>query len=121
MTVRVTKQDRDRIDHIKEGGGYMPARIAKELVLDESYKDINKRGYIYESPDGGETIYRRTASYCDVGGVKIAIDKPDQLQFNFTESREQEDIDLMNEISDKISQVTKLIGEVNEGFKRLSK
>ena len=42
MTVRVTKEDRKRIDHIKEGGGYMPARIAKELVLDDSYKDINR-------------------------------------------------------------------------------
>ena len=81
MTVRVTKEDRKRIDHIKEGGGYMPARIAKELVLDDSYKDINKRGYIYESPDGGKTIYRRAASYCDVSGVKI--DKPNQLELEF--------------------------------------
>ena len=121
MTVRVTKQDRDRIDHIKEGGGYMPARIAKELVLDDSYRDINKRGYIYESPDGGKTIYRRPASYCDVSGVKI--DEPEQLELNFNKLEEQlkeNDINArMTEMENKISQVVTLMDEITEGIKKL--
>ena len=49
MTVRVTPKMRKRIDAMKN---------KKELVTDQSYKDINKRGFIYESPDGGKTIYR---------------------------------------------------------------
>jgi hypothetical protein len=50
-------------------------------VLDESYKDNKKRGYIYESPDSGKTIYRREI-YDDISGVKL--DKnPDQLEFEF--------------------------------------
>jgi len=81
----ITDKDRQHIQHIQNGGGYMSARVAKgfkEIVLDESYKDINKRGYIYESPDGGKTIYRRAASYDDVSGVKL--DKnPNQLEFEF--------------------------------------
>ena len=121
MTVRVTKEDRKRIDHIKEGGGYMPARIAKELVLDDSYRDINKRGYIYESPDGGKTIYRRAASYCDVSGVKI--DKSEQLELNFNKLEEQlkeNDINArMTEMENKISQVATLMDEITEGIKKL--
>ena len=121
MTVRVTKEDRKRIDHIKEGGGYMPARIAKELVLDDSYRDINKRGYIYESPDGGKTIYRRPASYCDVSGVKI--DEPEQLELNFNKLEEQlkeNDINArMTEMENKISQVVTLMDEITEGIKKL--
>ena len=121
MTVRVTKQDRDRIDHIKEGGGYMPARIAKELVLDDSYRDINKRGYIYESPDRGKTIYRRPASYCDVSGVKI--DEPEQLELNFNKLEEQlkeNDINArMTEMENKIFQVVTLMREITEGIKKI--
>ena len=45
MTVRVTQKMRKRIDAMK-----------KELVTDHSYRDIHKRGFIYESPDGGKTI-----------------------------------------------------------------
>ncbi len=121
MTVRVTKEDRKRIDHIKEGGGYMPARIAKELVLDDSYKDINKRGYIYESPDGGKTIYRRAASYCDVSGVKI--DEPDQLELNFNKLEEQLTENVVNEqvanLYGKLLKMTTLIDELAEGIKKL--
>ena len=82
MTVRIDiKKDRERMEHLKEGGGYVSARLAKELVLDESYKDNKKRGYIYESPDSGKTIYRREI-YDDISGVKL--DKnPDQLEFEF--------------------------------------
>ena len=66
MTVRIDiEKDRERMEHIKEGGGYVSARLAKELVLYESYKDNKKRGYIYESPDGGKTIYRRATQPCE--------------------------------------------------------
>ena len=66
MTVSVTKKDRERIEHIKSqgitdkdrqhiehiqnGDGYMSARVAndfKELVLDDSYKDIHNKKWIY--------------------------------------------------------------------------
>ena len=61
MTVRVDKEMRERID-------------AKKI-------DINKKNYIYESPDNGTTIYRRKI-YDDVSGVKL--DKnPNQLEFEF--------------------------------------
>ena len=140
MTVSVTKKDRERIEyiknqtitdkdrqhieHIQNGGGYMSARVAKgfkEIVLDESYKDINKRGYIYESPDGGKTIYRRAASYCDVSGVKI--DEPEQLELNFNKLEEQlkeNDINArMTEMENKISQVVTLMREITEGIKKI--
>ncbi len=70
MTVRVDKEMRKRIDAMK-----------RELVTDNSHRDIHKRGFIYESPDAGKTIYRREI-YDDVSGVKL--DKnPDQLEFEF--------------------------------------
>tara|TARA_Y100000034_G_scaffold100756_1_gene124550 strand:- start:691 stop:867 length:177 start_codon:yes stop_codon:yes gene_type:complete len=47
MTVRVDKEMRKRIDAMKK---------EKELVTDNSHKDIHKRGFIYESPDAGKTI-----------------------------------------------------------------
>ena len=56
--------------------------------------------------------------------LKHIIDQstPEQIMKDFSKvDKMLDNIDLMNEISDKISQVTKLIGEVNEGFKRLSK
>ena len=72
MTVRVDKEMRERIDAMKK---------EKELVTDNSHKDIHKRGFIYESPDNGTTIYRREI-YDDVSGVKL--DKnPNQLEFEF--------------------------------------
>ena len=53
MTVRVTQKMRKRIDVMKK---------EKELVTDNSHRDIHKRGFIYESPDGGKTIYRTAQS-----------------------------------------------------------
>ena len=129
MTVSVTKKDRERIEHIKSqgitdkdrqhikhiqnGGGYMSARVAKgfkEIVLDESYKDINKRGYIYESPDGGKTIYRRAASYCDVSGVKI--DEPDQLEFSFDEL--ETDKKAISLLSKRVLELEELVTKIRD-------
>ena len=56
MTVRVTPKMRKRIDAMKN---------KEELVTDQSYKEINKRGFIYESPDGGKTIYRDAQQHRD--------------------------------------------------------
>ena len=78
MTVRVTQKMRKRIDARKR---IVAMKKEKELVTDSSHRDIHKRGFIYESPDGGKTIYRRPSSYCDVSGVKI--DDPEQLKFDF--------------------------------------
>lgn len=113
MTVRVDKEMRERIDRIKKDN--------KEIVLDDSYKDINKRGYIYESPDNGKTIYRRAASYCDVSGVKI--DEPDQLEFNFNKLEEQLTENDVNEqianLQDKLFKMATLIDDLAEGVKKL--
>ena len=112
MTVRVDKEMRERIDRIKKD---------KEIVLDDSYKDINKRGYIYESHDNGKTIYRRAASYCDVSGVKI--DEPDQLEFNFNKLEEQLTENDVNEqiatMQDKLFKMATLIDDLAEGVKKL--
>ena len=112
MTVRVDKEMRERIDRIKKD---------KEIVLDDSDKDINKRGYIYESPDNGKTIYRRAASYCDVSGVKI--DESDQLEFNFNKLEEQLTENVVNEqianLYGKLLKMTTLIDELAEGIKKL--
>ena len=55
MTISVDKEMRERID-------------ANKI-------DIKKENYIYESPDGGKTIYRseiyNPTAYDDVSGVKI--------------------------------------------------
>jgi len=64
MTVRVTPEMRERID-------------AKKI-------DMQKENYIYESPDGGKTIYR-SEIYDDVSGVKI--DDAEQLLLPFDETR----------------------------------
>ena len=60
MTVRVDKEMRERIDSNKI--------------------DMKKENYIYESPDGGKTIYRseiyNPTAYDDVSGVKLdAVDE----------------------------------------------
>ena len=115
MTVRVTQKMRKRIDTMK-----------KELVTDNSHKDIHKRGFIYESPDSGKTIYRRPSSYCDVSGVKI--DEPEQLEFNFNNieddvnERAEKNLDEQlpkRIIWAKISQIYILIGEITEEVKKL--
>ena len=105
MTVKVTQKMRKRTDAMK-----------KELVTDHSYRDIHKKGFIYESPDDGNTIYRRPTSYCDVSGVKI--DESDQLQFNFN-NVEDEVNEWLEKMEDKISQVATLIGEITEEVKKL--
>ena len=108
MTVRVTQKMRKRIDAMK-----------KELVTDNSYRDIHKRGFIYESPDNGKTIYRRPSSYCDVSGVKI--DGPEQTEDDINERPEKNlDEQLPKRIIlAKISQIYILIGEITEEVKRL--
>ena len=149
MTIKVSKKMRKRID--KE----MKKRIAaekveymanyrggiknkRELVTDQSHKDIHKKNLIYESPDGGETIYRAEIDlssdstahvykpvHDDVSGVKI--DKPDQLEFEFDEFKADTQYQagysdamvFMEEVGDKISQVATLLGEVTEGINKL--
>ena len=135
MTVRVTQKMRKRIDAMKK---------EKELVTDDSHKDIHKKGFIYESPDNGKTIYRKPSSYCDVSGVKI--DDPEQLKFDFNNTakkkasaryqaeldflyvalekdkekeKENEVMELVLKMEDKISQVATLIGEITEEIKDL--
>ena len=133
MTVRVTQKMRKRIDAMKK---------EKELVTDDSYKEILDRRdekkkwiyttldggktWIYTTPDGGKTIYRQPLSYCDVSGVKI--DESEQLQFNFNnvedEVNEQVEKNPDDQISKriilaKISQVATLIGEITEEIKDL--
>ena len=104
---------RKRIDDMKN---------KKELVTDQSYKDINNSGFIYESQDGGRTIYRQrprvdfsSTEYCEVSGVKI--DRPQQLEFNFNGKEEVEEVVL--EMQAKISQIAILLGEVTEGIWKL--
>ena len=135
MTVRVTQKMRKRIDAMKK---------EKELVTDDSHKDIHKKGFIYESPDNGKTIYRKPSSYCDVSGVKI--DDPEQLKFDFNNTakkkasaryqaeldflyvalerdkereKKNEAMELVLKMEDKISQVATLIGEITEEVKKL--
>ena len=60
MTISVDKEMRERID-------------ANKI-------DMKKENYIYESPDGGKTIYRseiyNPTAYDDVSGVKLdAVDE----------------------------------------------
>ena len=106
MTVRVTQKMRKRIDAMKN---------KRELVTDDSHKDIHKRGFTYESPDNGKTIYR--TEYCDVSGVRI--DKPDQLEFEFDEFKADaqyqagysDAMAFMEDRGRKISQVATLLGE----------
>ena len=108
MTVRVTQKMRKRIDAMK-----------RELVTDNSHRDIHKRGFIYETPDHGKTIYRRPSSYCDVSGVKI--DGPEQTEDDINERAEKNlDEQLPKRIIlAKISQIYILIGEITEEVKKL--
>ena len=119
MTVRVTQKMRKRIDARKR---IVAMKKEKELVTDDSYKEIldrrdEKRKWIYTTPDGGKTIYRQTLSYCDVSGVKI--DESEQLQFNFNDIEDKINA-RMEKMEDKISQVATLIGEITEEIKGLS-
>ena len=127
MTVRVDKEARARIDniknitmetkqhidHIKKGGGYMSSRVAndfKEIVLDDSYKDIHNKKWIYTSPDAGKTIHRRpiesyvdgSPDYDDVSGVKL--DKKSTEQISFVE------------IFDRISSIEREVRNLRDRF-----
>ena len=112
MTVRVTQKMRKRIDAMKK---------EKELVTDNSHRDIHKRGFIYESPDNGKTIYRRTVHtpsiqkgsqefYDEVAGIKL--DKnPDQLEFKF-DNKEAQRIKKIEDVLDKLNAIEAQIREV---------
>ena len=109
----ITKETKQHIDHIKKSGGYMSSRVAndfKELVLDDSYKDIHNKGWIYTSPDGGKTIHRRpiesyvdgSPDYDDVSGVKL--DKKSTEQISFVE------------IFDRISSIEREVRNLRDRF-----
>ena len=89
--------------------------------VDASELNINERKYIYESPDYGNTIYRRTACtpsaykgsiefYDEVAGVRL--DKhPDQMELNFNNKGSQR-IKKIEDILDKINALEAQIREV---------
>ena len=106
MTVRVTQKMRKRIDAMK-----------RELVTDNSHRDIHKRGFIYETPYNGETIYRRPTSYCDVSGVKI--DEGEQLHFDFKEDEVNERVEKMEDILDKLNTIETQVREVRKSLVEL--
>ena len=83
MTVRVTPEMRERID-------------AKKI-------DMEKENYIYESPDGGKTIYR-SEIYDDVSGVKI--DTSEQLKLQFDEF--EADKKAINTLSKRVLEILSL-------------
>ena len=109
----ITKETKQHIDHIKKGGGYMSSRVAndfKEIVLDDSYKDIHNKKWIYTSPDAGKTIHRRpiesyvdgSPDYDDVSGVKL--DKKSTEQISFVE------------IFDRISSIEREVRNLRDRF-----
>ena len=107
MTVRVTQKMRKRIDTMK-----------RELVTDNSHRDIHKRGFIYETPDNGKTIYRKPSSYCDVSGVRM--DKGEQLRFDFKENEVNERAEKMENIFDKLNNIESQVREVRKSLIELS-
>tara|TARA_A100001037_G_scaffold222862_1_gene200700 strand:- start:351 stop:614 length:264 start_codon:yes stop_codon:yes gene_type:complete len=87
MTIKVDKQMRERID-------------AKKI-------DMKKSNYIYESPDGGKTIYR-SEIYDDVSGVQLELplkelQKEDMSTINLLYQRVLE----LEEVIDKIRSLVK--------------
>ena len=87
MTIKVDKQMRERID-------------AKKI-------DMKKSNYIYESPDGGKTIYR-SEIYDDVSGVQLELplkelQKEDMRTINLLYQRVLE----LEEVIDKIRSLVK--------------
>jgi hypothetical protein len=90
--------------------------------IDARQLDINAREYIYESPDNGETIYRRTAYttpsaykgsiefYDEVAGVKL--DKnPDQMELEF-DNKELEETKKIEDVLDRLNAIEAQIREV---------
>jgi len=91
--------------------------MKRELVTDNSYRDIRKEGFIYESPNGGKTIYRRSRSYCGVSGVKI--DEGKQLHFDFKEDEVNERAEKMEDIFDKLNTIEAQVREVRRSLLEL--
>ena len=89
MTVRVTPEMRERID-------------AKKI-------DMEKENYIYESPDGGKTIYR-SEIYDDVSGVKI--DTSEQLKLQFDEF--EADKKAINTLSKRVLELEEMIDKIRD-------
>ena len=89
MTVRVTPEMRERIE-------------AKKI-------DIKKENYIYESPDGGKTIYR-SEIYDDVSGVKI--DTSEQLKLRFDEF--EADKKAINTLSKRVLELEEMIDKIRD-------
>ena len=87
MTISVDKEMRERID-------------AKKI-------DMKKENYIYESPDGGKTIYR-SEIYDDVSGVQLELplkelQKEDENALSLLAQRVLE----LEEVIDKIKALVK--------------
>ena len=131
MTIRVTPQMRKRIDDMKN---------EKELVTDDSYKDIHNKGWIYTSPDRGKTIYRQPTHpapqgpYCessfpafidsnpddyisdpnkiydDVSGVKI--DKSEQLELELEVDEFEADKKTINTLSKRVLELEELVTKI---------
>ena len=110
----ITKETKQHIDHIKKSGGYMSSRVAndfKEIVLDDSYKDIHNKKWIYTSPDAGKTIHRRpiesyvdgSPDYDDVSGVRLDKNSNSQ-QISFVE------------IFDRISSIEREVRHLRDRF-----
>ena len=87
MTISVDKEMRERID-------------AKKI-------DMKKENYIYESPDGGKTIYR-SEIYDDVSGVKI--DTSEQLKLQFDEF--EADKKAINTLSKRVLELEEMVDKI---------
>ena len=92
MTISVDKEMRERID-------------AKKI-------DMKKENYIYESPDGGKTIYR-SEIYDDVSGVKI--DTSEQLKLQFDEF--EADKKAINTLSKRVLELEEMIDKIKAHVK----
>ena len=89
--------------------------------IDASQLNINDRDYIYESPDNGKTIYRRTACtpsaykgsiefYDEVAGVRL--DKhPDQMEFKF-DNKDSQRTKKIEDVLDRLNDIEAQIREV---------
>ena len=89
--------------------------------IDAAQLNIKAREYIYESPDHGKTIYRRTAYtpsaykgsiefYDEVAGVKL--DKnPDQMELEF-DNKELEETKKIEDVLDRLNAIEAQIREV---------
>ena len=96
--------------------------------IDASQLNINDRDYIYESPDNGKTIYRRTACtpsaykgsiefYDEVAGVRL--DKhPDQMEFKF-DNKDSQRIKKIEDILDKLNTIEAQVREVRRSLLEL--